>query len=713
MMKSPLKTLIKALAVSALAVAIALPASGQTGPASHWRPSTPPLALEAGIDDWDLRGVVMSPDGKHVAGITKGVNGGPPRILVWNTENLGAEPKVLGSARMRFAGVTFLSNDRLLVTAIQPVSAGSGSDWFGKILITDLEGRNWLEPLKEAFEERQTAVASFFARIPGDDQHVLMQYGELFQGQDVVKMNIYTGVGQRVARNGDDAGFAANVGPDGTLRVRQTVKVENGDYIFKTFFRQTEAEPWRELKALEDRASLRVDKAIVRINREGTRLWFRTNEGRETSVIKMMDLRTGEVTPEPVFQNPEFNASRIVWWSPDTNDADNNPQAPEPVIGGYCYAGPSEECVYTDPRLNELQGRLERHFRRTYPGVFVNIQQIRNGGNLVLVRITAPHVPDRWFTYRVQDGRPAITQIGTVSASIEPRNLATAQWVTYKARDGLDIPAIVYLPPGYDAARDGRLPLVVMPHGGPWARDDMDFDISMWPQLFATRGFAVLLPQYRGSADLTATLWRSGDNEWGGKMQDDKDDGARWLVEQGVADPNRMMMYGYSYGGFAAAAAAARSGSLSKGLWQCAISGAPAIDLTRIGTDWGESRFQRLIQGRTVGGRDPYDHLEEVEIPWLIFHGSYDRQADTIHSRTTAARMRQVNNRPDFRYVEIPEMAHTLVEMTPDQRRQFIPLMFNWLDENCGNISAGFSDPEAKAMMQSLGLPQNRRGRRG
>ena len=85
-----------------------------------------------------------------------------------------------------------------------------------------------------------------------------------------------------------------------------------------------------------------------------------------------------------------------------------------------------------------------------------------------------------------------------------------------------------------------------MPHGGPWARDSLRFD--RWAQFLANRGYVVLQPQYRGSQEFGQELWRAGDKEWGGKMQDDKDDGAMWLVDQGLVDRDRMAMYGYSYG---------------------------------------------------------------------------------------------------------------------------------------------------------------------
>ncbi|KAF0113292.1 MAG: peptidase S9 prolyl oligopeptidase active site domain protein [Hyphomonadaceae bacterium] len=317
----------------------------------------------------------------------------------------------------------------------------------------------------------------------------------------------------------------------------------------------------------------------------------------------------------------------------------------------------------------------------------------------IIVAATAPNVPT---TYYLLKNERQLIKIGSMLEGWDNRNLGPAEWVNYPARDGLQIPSVLTLPPGYNKERDGRIPLVVLPHGGPWARDDMDFDGSYWPQMFATRGFAVLQPNYRGSEGLGKVLWKAGDKEWGGKMQDDNDDGARWLVEQGIADPNRMMLYGYSYGGFAGAAAATRSGGASQGLWQCAISGAPAIDLVRISNDWGSSRIQRIVQGVTVAGWNPADHYADVKVPWLIVHGTYDHQADIQHSRDAAARMRSQNPSAMFKFIQIPRMSHTLTEMLPEHKQQLMASILDWTANNCGNISATFDDAEATSIARRM-----------
>ncbi len=671
--------------LTAAAAAIALVIAGPVA-AANWKPSTPPLPVEKIVEDWPLRGVVMSPDGKHIAGIA-GVPGQNPAVKVWSTDNLQAPPRVFGSKTMRFVAVNFIKNDRLLITVNQPVQSGARSNWFQKALLTDLDGKEFIEPLEMSGDDVQVARVGLFNRLPNDPQHALMSYASTAGATDIYKVNVYTGRGERVARGTDLETLVAD--RNGNIVVKSELRAEGGTWVNRLFSRPPNGE-WREIESVRqdigNRArfgsgSVVLTAGILRISADGKRAWLRSDltntpgEFSEYITIREIDLESGTLS-EPIFQNADFDASRMIIWA----KGDEEGETDKDPIAGFCYAGPAEECVYTDPTLRQISERLERAF----PGTFVYLRSIQDGGNLVLAEVTGPSFPTTWYVLRNQR---QLTKIGSVLEGFDPKNLGPAQWVTYPARDGFKIPGILYVPPGYDQARDGRIPLVVMPHGGPWARDDMEFDISFWSQMFATRGFAVLQPQYRATQGLGRSLWKGGDNQWGLRMQDDKDDGAKWLVEQGIADPNRMMMYGYSYGGFAAAAAAARSGGMSKGLWQCAISGAPAIDLERNATEWGDGRLQRLFQGRTVGGWDPQRNLDQVQIPWLVFHGDYDRQADTIHSRTAAARMRSLG-RKDFRYVEIKRMAHTLIQMTPEHRKQFIPLMLDWIDNNCGNISA-------------------------
>ena len=654
--------------------------------AQSFKPTGPALPVDVMSRDWGVWSARISPDGKHIAALA-GIPGQNPVVRVWSTDDMSKPPKQFGSKTMRFTGFSFMNNSKLLVFANQPVSAGANSRWQTKAAIANLDGSSFLDISNEEAantrdEDRITGY-SLFNRLPKEENVVLMQISR-FSGTEIVRLNVNTGRKDRFARTGENETFEWS-DSEGNVKLKREYRAANGIWTAYLYFRESNDSEWKELRGLRLPINDRFELEPVHVSNDNKTIYVLTDRDTNFAVLAKYDVATDTIGPA-LAQNTEFDIQSASFGTSADEDA-----VTEDPLRTLCWAGPSVECNYMDPVDKRISSLLER----ALPGTNVSFG-VRGGGANVLVTATAPNVPTT--TFLLKNERQLI-KVGSVLDGWDRNNLGPAEWLYYPARDGFQVPGILFLPPGYKKERDGRLPLVVMPHGGPWSRDTMDFDRSFWPQMFATRGFAVLQPQYRGTSSLGKALWKGGDNQWGAIMQDDKDDGAKWLVDQGIADPNRMMMYGYSYGGFAAAAAAARSSDRSAGLWQCAISGAPAIDLARIATDWGESRIQRVNQGVTVGGWDPMQHLDQVKIPWLIFHGDYDRQADTIHSRTAAARMRQVNPNANFRYVEIPKMSHTLGEMTPEHRNQFLNLILDWTANNCGNISARFDEPGLKTTL--------------
>ncbi len=191
-----------------------------------------------------------------------------------------------------------------------------------------------------------------------------------------------------------------------------------------------------------------------------------------------------------------------------------------------------------------------------------------------------------------------------------------------------------------------------------------------------SRGYAVLRPQYRGSSGLGRKLWLAGDREWGKTMEDDKDDGARWLVKQGIADPDRLVIFGYSYGGFAAAAAVVRPQSP----YRCAIAGAPVTDLKRLGNNWSENRLQRFLQGETVKGMDPMENTERARIPVLLYVGDRDVRTPSWHAKNF---YNAVKDRVPARFELIPDQPHQLPWYYRHHKKT-LGLIEDFLDEGCG-----------------------------
>ena len=234
----------------------------------------------------------------------------------------------------------------------------------------------------------------------------------------------------------------------------------------------------------------------------------------------------------------------------------------------------------------------------------------------MLVATSGPSNPPEY--HLLHDGK--LTLLAKTYPQIQPAALGTTRLVYYKARDGLDIPAFLTTP-STELCGAGPWKAVVHPHGGPWARDGMDFDGSMWVPLMASRCMAVLRPQFRGSADWGRKLWMAGDAEWGQKMQDDKDDGAQWMIDQKIAQPGHIAMFGFSYGGYSAFAASVRP----NGLYKCAIAGAGVSDIKKIWSRFYTNPFFRQAQAPTVAGLNPVDKAGEMKIPLMVYHGDRDR----------------------------------------------------------------------------------------
>jgi dipeptidyl aminopeptidase/acylaminoacyl peptidase len=229
--------------------------------------------------------------------------------------------------------------------------------------------------------------------------------------------------------------------------------------------------------------------------------------------------------------------------------------------------------------------------------------------------------------------------LSDVYAGIGPEAINERWYIRYKAGDGLEIPAYLTLPTGRPAK---GLPLIVLPHGGPAARDDIGFD--WWSQAYAAMGYAVLQPQFRGSRGFGAAHQSAGDGEVGGRMQTDLSDGVADLVRTGVADPARVAIVGASYGGYAALAGV----TLQSGLYRCAVSVAGVSDWAQFVRDsalaaGGSTRTRSVRYWRQVlrvadekdpklMGISPRLQASRASAPILLIHGADDTVVKIAHS---------------------------------------------------------------------------------
>lgn len=353
-----------------------------------------------------------------------------------------------------------------------------------------------------------------------------------------------------------------------------------------------------------------AEASVAGLAADAKSLVLRTFRGSNTEGLYPMSLADGSYG-SALFVHPKYDVMGAVYdeWT-------------DSVVGAT-YADDYIRVHYFDAERQKLQKSLET----TFPNRNAMIEASSVDGRKHIVRVDGPRHPPTFHLFDSATWR--LDFLGAAYPNLEESMLGDMRKYDYKARDGLDIPAYLTLPPDRDAK---NLPVVVLPHGGPEWRDMLEFD--WWGQFLANRGYAVLQPNFRGSGGYGWKFRSAGFREWGGKMQDDVTDGVNKLVADGIADPARICIVGASYGGYAALAGAA----FTPDLYACAVSVGGVSDLGNfIGHTVAEtgnrsatvSAWEVLIGSRhsdkaRLEAASPYMHADKVRAPVLLIHGAND-----------------------------------------------------------------------------------------
>lgn len=298
---------------------------------------------------------------------------------------------------------------------------------------------------------------------------------------------------------------------------------------------------------------------------------------------------------------------------------------------GASFATDRRQSVYFDPEIERLKTALARALPGN-PAIRI-VDSSLDGRRLP---IEAGKDRDPGVTYILDRDSNRLQTFLVTHPALKGVALAEMRPVTYTASDGTMIPAYLSLPPGRETAKG--LPAIVMPHGGPSARDEWGFD---WlPQFFAARGYAVLPPNFRGSAGYGEEwLQVNGFQSWRTAIGDVADAG-RWLVSEGVADPRRLAVVGWSYGGYAAL----QSAVTEPDLFRAVVAIAPVTDLARLIEErrgWTDRAITRDFIGTGPHLREgsPAQNAERIGAPVLLFHGTHDLNVGVGQSRLMASRL--------------------------------------------------------------------------
>lgn len=570
------------------------------------QPPSGPIPIEDFARLPFLSDALLSPDGTRIAARVS--REGREWIAIWSlSEGATQSPRMIpvaGSLSFHWAG------DRRLLISVNNVLVLVTREALLPILMPSIKSYDIETGEVTALGPSAGFLQSVIFVDPEARYVLLSGQPALDEWPNVLRVDLATGetVEVQPARRGVSSWFADT---DGTVRVG----VDYGERRTRIYYRPNVRS---ELRLIESRRNQAADESVidsVRFISNTDRGLIVTNAATGRFGIYEYDFAT-DTRGAPLFEHPEVDAIQGIF-------------ASDGRLEGTLYEDDRPRVRWRDPELERLQGQIDR----TFPG-HTNVMVNRSrDGNRILVFSSAAHDPG---TYYVFDRAARQMEIfASPYDSLVGRSLAPVRPISYRSRDGLTIRGYLTLPLGR-AERD--LPLIVLPHGGPFARDSWSFNPEV--QFLASRGYAVLQSNFRGSTGYGREFVERGYGQFGAGMIDDIDDGVDWLVQQGIADRTRTCIMGASYGGYAAIWAAMRSPQR----YRCAISLAGPSDwrtmlrhdarffvARRYARDW-----RRRVEGER--GADLNDvstsrHPEMLRVPVLIAHGEQDITVPVDQSR--------------------------------------------------------------------------------
>ncbi|KHS46906.1 putative peptidase [Novosphingobium subterraneum] len=432
--------------------------------------------------------------------------------------------------------------------------------------------------------------------------------------------------------------------------VRLGIGIEKDGLRYRALYRASNKDNFDEFANVRRTEELIVPDVILA---DGSAIAFSTRSG--TNAAYKLDLKTMQVG-EKLFDAGAYDMSNLYLDKEQTR------------VLGYGFTDTRYRTVWIDEGRKKIQAQLEANF----PGKLVRIVSLSRDEKVLLFKVESPSAPGAYYVFEA--GQP-LTRLALENPTLGTRALAPVKTVAYKARDGMDLTAVLTLPAGVDAK---NLPVIVMPHGGPAARDDESWD--WWAQFLADRGYAVIQPNFRGSSGFGTAFQQAGAGQWGYRMQDDVDDALAYLGKEGIGDVKRACVVGGSYGGYVAMRAAERNPDL----YRCAISYAGVADLPEMikydrnfvgglgTTEYWRSRAEDLSDV------SPINHASRTSIPILVIHGKKDRRVPFAQSKTYVDRLKKAGKAHEF-FIQ-PEGDHFFSR--EEDRLTFLTQMEAFLDKH-------------------------------
>ena len=610
--------------------------------------------------------MAISPDGRHIAALAP-VNG-RQNLVVLDFDHRKAVP-VTHLDNKDIVEVFWLNDKRLMV---ETGKRGTRQDDIrgGAMYAVDADGSNERKVIEggdERMNDDQIAVwhgLDFVRRIPDTDDFIAQEHVyEQYKSSPGVLFRINSRTGRQVPISGikPDSGDEERwvVDRKGVARVFSA----SSDKRERIWYRSGEDAAWQKL---DEFPTLSGDSwRALAVAEDDKTLYVESRRGRDKAAIVRYDPAKKELG-EVIAAHPQVDLSRLIY--------------PKETLLGVRYNADKWGTAWFDAGLAQVQAAMDKALPDT-----VNVLTFSDDHQRFVVTSFSDVKPGSFYYFDRKTGK--LEALADEMPWIDSRKMSPMTPVRYKARDGMEIPAYLTIPKG----SSGRnLPLVMVIHGGPWVDGDgWYFDPEV--QFLASRGYAVLQPNYRGTTRYGWKHYASSFKQWGGTMQDDITDGVKWAVAEGVADPARVCIYGGSYGGYATMMGLAKDPDLYK----CGINYVGVTDLDLfVNATWSDFAYSSWRKNElkdtfgdwaTESDRlkkvSPVELAGRIKAPVMMAYGASDVRVVPQHGFRMRSALQHVGKDPEWFIAE--GEGHGYREV--DNQVMFYGAMEKFLDRNIGH----------------------------
>jgi len=467
--------------------------------------------------------------------------------------------------------------------------------------------------------------------LPNDPKNILMELDYDLDGNvEVFRVNVKTGKRKKVKKEVDGV-QDWYTDQSSEIRFGTGYKGANYDQPYAIF--KGEDGKWASLRNAKWRENYEIrgftdEPGIVYVSG--------ITEYGTTGLFKL-DISTGQIV-DKIFSNEKVDFDYV------THDSATGKAV------GVAYTDDFSRKRYFDKNYRTVQRSMDHAFK----GAVTSIIGRAKDKQLYLIYVESDTNPGQYYFF--DRSAKQVHFIAEVREKIDVEQTASTIKLSIPVRDGSEIPAYLTAPKG---VKISNLPTIILPHGGPHARDDAEWDF--WAQFYANRGYLVLKPNFRGSTGYGRAYEDKGVLQWGGLMQDDVIDATKWLIAEGKADPERICIVGASYGGYAALMGVI----MEPGLYRCAVSINGVTNLPLLKNDdkstiGGNVWIKRMgLKGKSDKSVSPYHHIEEVSAPILLMSSKDDQRVPYLMSSAMDKQLRK--QKKSSKYVRIENGGHSMV----------------------------------------------------